>query len=752
MGSPARPPRVCLLGTAPPRRCGIATFTDDLRGALTHLDTDNAVVHVALTDGGRRYEYGPDVGFEIQAEQLSDYLAAARFIQEADIDVVCVQHEFGIFGGPSGRHVEALLESVTTPVVVTLHTVLANPSDEVRAATRRLAALADRLVVLAQRAVHLLDERYGIDESKVVVIPHGVPAPVENRGIHASRPNVSGSPTSLMTFGLISPDKGIEDMLDAMPAVLAACPDVCYTVLGATHPHVRNHSGESYREGLLQRVRSLGIEQNVVFHDRYVGLDELRRQLADTDIYITPYHSAEQIVSGTLAYAVGAGCAVVSTPYPYAQELLAGGRGRLVPFRDPPALAAAVCELITDPAGREAMRSRGLEHGRQMRWPQVARAYADLFTEVVRTHTRPPVKWSPAALPRPSFRYLRALTDDCGVFQHAPDGVVDRRHGYCSDDVGRALAATVLGTARLDDELAAEMVPTLLSFLAAAQRDDGRFENLLGFDRQFVAGTASEDTLGQVVWGLGTAVAEGTLAQWRRLAGQLLTKAISPASELQATKAIAYAICGLSAYLERFPGALAARRAVQTLAGRLQDRLGQQRAAGWNWFDAHVTYGNAKVCESLLLAGRACDEPAWTRAGLSTLDFLIDVTFVGDRFDFVGNDGWWPAGGARALFGQQPIEAGYTVSACVSAHAVTGHERYLEMAVAAAEWLLGRNRLGLALYDEAAGRCSDGLDRAGVSRNAGAESTVCALLGLMSLPISVRAGASSAPTEPASMT
>lgn len=731
--------RVGLVGTAPPRRCGIATFTDDLRRALTSLDPSNAAVQVALTDGGRSYEYGADVVFEIQADQLSDYRAASRFIGQVGIDVLCVQHEFGIFGGPTGRYVDELLEQVTTPVVTTLHTVLSNPTEEVRAATRRLAERSDRLIVLADRAVDLLGEHYGISGDHVLTIPHGVPDAAGVDLETAKRAVGAEGRTLLMTFGLLSSAKGIEDVLDALPAVIAEHPDVLYVVLGATHPHVNRDHGESYRESLVDRVGRLGIGDHVSFDDRYVDLDELRRFLSATDIYVTPYHSVEQIVSGTLAYAVGVGCAVVSTPYPYAEELLADGRGRLVPFRDPPALGAALSGLLGDDGARTEMRRLAHEHGRSMRWPAVAQTYTDVFADVAATHERSPVRWSPsaaaaAALPRPSFTYLRTLTDDCGVFQHAPHAVPERRHGYCTDDVGRALVAAVLGADRLGDPTAAAMVPTFLSFLSAAQRDDGRFDNLLGFDRRFVGDSATEDTLGQAVWGLGTVVAESTDDGWRTLAGRLVNEALPAVTELRATKSVAYAICGLCAYLERFPGALAARRGVRQLADLLVARLAARRSPGWNWFDAELTYANAKVPESLLHAGRTCDEPSWVAAGLSTLDFLIDTTFVADRFDFVGNDGWFVSGGDRATFGQQPIEAGYTVSACVAAYESTGEERYLEHAFAAAEWLVGRNRLGVALYDADSGRCVDGLDRHGASTNAGAESTICAILGLLALP------------------
>ena len=727
-------PRAVLVGTAPPRRCGIATFTDDLRAALTAAHPDAPAVHVALTDVGGAYEYGPDVVFEVQAGQRSDYRTAAAFIDASEAEVLCVQHEFGIFGGPAGRHVEELLDHVRVPVVTTLHTVLAQPSPEQRAATRRVAERSDLVVVLAERAVGMLVDGCGVDPAKVRVVPHGVPAlPEVDHDVAKAALGLTGR-TVLLTFGLLGPDKGIEVVLDALPDVVAQDPTVLYVVLGATHPHVLRDSGDAYRDALVERVRALGLEEHVLFVDRYVETEELFRHLAASDVYLTPYHGTQQIVSGTLAYAVGMGCAVVSTPYPYAEELLSDGRGVLFPFRDSAALGVALRALLADDAARAAMQARAHERGRAMTWPAVAESYAELFAEVVAAYEQP-ARDVPAAtaLPVPSFAFLRALTDDTGLFQHAQHGVPTRAHGYCTDDVGRALVACVLG-AEAGDPVAAALVPGYLGFLLDAQRPDGRFDNLLGFDRRFVEATDSEDTLGQALWGLGTTVALDADEGRRRLAASLVERALPAARELQATKAVSYAVTGLHGYLERYPGALAARRAVRVLVERLLARLDASSRDGWAWVDDAMTYANAAVPEALLRAGQALDEPAWTRAGLRLLDALLAETWSGGRFDPPGNEGWHTRDGARARYGQQPIEAGLTTRTCVLAYELTAEARYLERAHDAAAWLLGRNRLGLPLYDAATGRCADGLDRHGVSTNSGAESTVCALLGLLALP------------------
>ncbi len=726
--------KVGLVGTAPPRRCGIATFTDDLRRALTDDPEAGSAVQVALTDADGDYDYGPDVVFEIAAPQRSDYRTAAAFLDRADIDVVCVQHEFGIFGGPAGRHLDELLEHVRAPVVTTFHTVLARPSDEQRAATRRVAERSDMLVVLAERAVDLLEQGCGIDRSRVRVIPHGVPAaPDIDRDAAKDALGHSGRKV-LLTFGLLGPDKGIEVALGALSSVVEEHPDILYVVLGATHPHVLRDAGDAYRDSLTDLVRERGLEDHVVFVDRYVDLEELRLHLSAADVYLTPYHGADQIVSGTLAYAVGMGCAVVSTPYPYACELLSEGRGELVPFRDPAALGTTLRELLCDEDRRAELQRRASEHGRSMTWPAVAAAYRTLFAEVVAGYERRPVPRNDVPAPRPRFDYLRAITDDVGVFQHAQHGIPTRQHGYCTDDVGRALVAAVEGVARSADPVAEGLVPGYLSFLLDAQLADGRFGNLMTYDRRFEDGTASQDTLGQAIWGLGTTVAVGRDAGWRSLAAEVLDRSLLPAADLTDTKAVGYAMIGLHGYLQRYPGALAARRTLRLLGERQIARLVEHDRDGWCWFDDALTYANPIAPEALLRGGQALDDQRWTDAGLRTLDFLLASTFVGGRFEFAGNEGWWPRAGSPARYGQQPIEAGLTARACVAAHEVTGEQAYLDRARDAVAWLLGRNRLGVPLYDPRTGRCADGLDRHGASSNAGAESTICALLGLLVLP------------------
>lgn len=727
--------KVCLIGTYPPRECGIGTFTRDLRESICQASDDVEAFVIAMTNPPNVYKYPPEVVFEIRQNQLNDYRLAAEYINFSGADIVCVQHEFGIFGGPEGRYILELLKNLNKPVVTTLHTVLSEPLPGYRVSLIRVANASDRLVVLNSRAIQLLRDVYGIGEEKVALIHHGVPdVPFVDPNYYKDKFGVEGR-FVLLTFGLLSRNKGIEMMLDALPEIVQAHPEVVYIVLGATHPEVKRRDGEEYRLMLKRRVRELGLEDYVIFYDRYVDDDELREFLGACDIYVTPYQSRDQIVSGTLAYAVGMGKAVVSTPYLYAEELLANGRGKLVPFGDSKALARTIIRLIENEAMRHQMRKRAYKFGRQMTWPEVGRAYVELFRQTVadyqgRATAALPFVRSSLDVPEIKLDHLVRLTDDTGLIQHATYGIPDRRFGYSTDDAGRALVVTLMHYRNFEDPTALKLATTYLSFLQLAQCPDGRFHNFMNYARRFTDEVGSEDTLGRALWGVGMAVSLGPTEGMRALAREMFERSLD-ALDMRHPRAIGYAICGLHAFLQRYDGAALVRRKLDELACRLALIYESARTDDWRWFGDELTYANAKPAQAMLLAYQATGDERFLRIGLESLDFLLEQTYSGGQFDFVGNQGWYRRGGERATFGQQPIEAGYTAEACAVAYEITEKSYYLEMARAAVEWLLGRNRLGARLYDLVTGACSDGLDPQGPSLNQGAESVICCLLGLL---------------------
>lgn len=731
--------RVCFVATYPPRACGIATFTSDLRKAVCELGPNIQASVIAVTNSPERYEYPPEVAFEIRQNQLGDYRLAAEYINFSGVDAVCVQHEFGIYGGGDGRYIIEFLEALRKPVVTALHTVLPSPTPGIRDTLARVAAASDSLVVLNNKAIPILKEDYGIPEEKITFIHHGVPdAPFVDPNYYKDKFGVEGR-LVLMTFGLLSRNKGIEMALEAMPKVVAAYPRAVYVVLGATHPEVKRREGEDYRLWLRRRVRELGLEEHVMFHDRYVELAELLEFLGACDIYVTPYKAMDQIVSGTLAYAVGMGKAVVSTPYLYAEELLASGRGRLVDVGDSEGLANTLLKLIENRAARHRMRKKAYEFGRQMIWSEVATRYIELFERVSSTYQNKRLiprarKRGTAGYDLPEIRldHLIHLTDDTGLIQHATCGVPDRRFGYSADDAARALVVTLKHFDQFGDNVSLDLATRYLSFLSYAQLPDGRFHNFMSYAREFLDEHGGEDTLGRALWGLGTAVRYSPTEGMRALARNMFERAME-ALDLEHPRAMAYSICGLNNFLHRYDGAPPVRRKLAELAHQLATIYERSSDKDWRWFGDELTYANAKMPEAMLLAYRATGDEQFRKIGFESLEFLLEQTYRDGRFDFIGNQGWYRRGGERAVLSQQPIEAGYTAEACLVAQKISTEQRYLELAEAAAEWLLGRNRLGVRLYDFTTGACADGLNPHGPSLNQGAESVICGLLTLLAV-------------------
>jgi glycosyltransferase involved in cell wall biosynthesis len=726
--------KICLVATYPPRACGIATFTSDLRKALLENNCQSSVI--ALTGDSDRFDYPSEVVFEIRQNQLHDYRLAAEYVNFSGIDLVCLQHEFGIFGGSYGKYIVEMLLNLQKPVVTTLHTVISEPNQALRDSLLKVVDASSHLVVMSKKAQLILKEIYQIPENKITIIPHGVPdVPFVDPNFYKDKFNVEGK-FVILTFGLISRNKGIELVLKALPEVVKRHREVVYIILGATHPEVKKREGEEYRLWLKRLVRELGLEDYVIFYDRYVDFEALCEFIGACDLYITPYQSKEQIVSGTLSYAIGMGKAVVSTPYFYAEEILADERGKLVEFNNPEQLSEVLIELIENEALRHRMRKRAYKFGRQMTWQNVGKAYSELFEKVISGTRKPPRILQTTGktilvgdLPEAKIGHIIKLTDNTGIFQHATYGVPDRRYGYTTDDAARALVAVLQYFQQYQDPKAIELAEIYLSFVQYAQTPDGKFHNFMNYAREFIDEYGSEDTIGRALWGLGTTVWLAPSERMQILAKEIFEKTIEKLS-LEHPRAIAYAICGLHAFLQKFEGAVLVRRCLTEMADRLVEIYQSSKADDWKWFGNEITYSNAKIPQSMLLAYKITNEDLYKEVGLESLDFLLEQTYNKDGyFDFIGNQGWYYRGCQRAIFSQQPIEAGYTVEACLLAYKITEDLRYLKMARAAMEWFLGRNRLGVKLYDFITGACADGLDPHGASMNQGAESAICCLIG-----------------------
>ena len=733
--------KIAFLGDYLPRKCGIATFTTDLRCAIATEFPATQCLVVPVNDIADGYNYPAEVRFEIAEQDLPSYLRAADFLNITDVDVVCVEHEFGIFGGPAGSHVLALLRELQMPIVTTLHTVLREPNAEQRRVMRDLIRLSTRLVVMSERGVEFLRDVYQAPASKIDLIPHGIPdMPFADPNYFKDEFGVAGKQV-LLTFGLLSPNKGIEFALQALPDIIREFPNVVYIVLGQTHPNLLRHEGEAYRLSLERLAKDLGVQKHVVFFNRFVELEELMRFIGAADIYLTPYLTEAQITSGTLAYAFGAGNAVVSTPYWHAAELLTAERGKLVPFRDAKAIAVAVVELLRDEPLRHSMRKNAYKLGREMVWSRVAQLYGKSFEQARHDHSfvgrkTSPIKTldeQPGQLPELKLDHLFRMSDSTGIFQHASFTVPNFSEGYCTDDNARALVLALMlqklghGSPQLGAQAA-----TYAAFLNHAfDRKLGRFRNFMSFDRRWLEAVGSEDCQGHALWALGLCVSQAGQGSFQMLAAQLFEQALPVAAEFTSPRAWAFTLIGIDEYLQRFGGDRRTNQFRDSLTAKLMQRFADAATDDWQWFEDTVSYTNAKLPHALILSGRCLNNAPMLELGLKTLRWLIKIqTSEAGAFRPIGSNGFYPRDGQRARFDQQPIEAQATVSACVEAYHATGDAFWVAEARRAFEWFLGRNDLGMALYDPGTGGCRDGLHVDRLSQNQGAESTLAFLLAL----------------------
>ncbi len=733
--------KVAFLGDYLPRKCGIATFTTDLRCAIAAEFPAIQCPVVPVNDLEEGYDYPPEVRFEIAEQDLPSYLRAADFLNISDVDVLCVEHEFGIFGGAAGSHVLALLRELRMPIVTTLHTVLREPNDEQRRVMRDLIRLSTRLIVMSERGRDFLREIYHAPETKIDLIPHGIPdMPFADPNYFKDEFAVAGKQV-LLTFGLLSPNKGIEFALRALPEIIREFPNIVYIVLGQTHPNLLRNEGEAYRLSLERLAKDLGVQKHVVFFNRFVELEELMRFIGAADIYLTPYLTEAQITSGTLAYAFGAGNAVVSTPYWHAAELLTEERGKLVPFRDAGAIAKAVVELLRDDPLRHSMRKNAYKLGRDMVWSRVAQLYLKSFEQARHDHSfvgtkSSPIKTldeQPGQLPELKLDHLFRLSDSTGIFQHASFTVPNFAEGYCTDDNARALVLALMlkrlghGSPRIGERAA-----TYAAFLNHAfKRESGRFHNFMNFERRWLDEIGSEDCHGHALWALGLCVAQAGQGSFQMLAAQLFEQALPAAIEFTSPRAWAFTLIGIDEYLRRLSGDRRVTQYREVLTAKLVQRYTDAATEDWHWFEDTVSYANAKLPHAMILSGRCMNNGSMLELGLKTLRWLVKIqTSEAGSFRPVGSNGFYPRGQQRALFDQQPIEAQATISACIEAYQATNDAFWIAEARRAFEWFLGRNDLGLALYDAGTGGCRDGLHMDRLSQNQGAESTLAFLLSL----------------------
>ncbi len=722
--------RLAFIGNSLPRRCGIATFTTDLQRAVSTSRPNLETRIVAMTDHGHAYDYPSSVALQIKDDNIEDYVRAADFLNAGRFDIVCLQHEFGIFGGEAGAHILVLLSRLTMPVVTTLHTVLAKPTTAQRAVLEGIIEASSKVVVMANMGRELLRTVYRVPDDKIEVIAHGIPdvAFVEP-GAAKAKLGFGGKPV-ILTFGLLSPNKGIEVMIDAMPSILRRRADAVYVVLGATHPNLVRDQGEAYRESLMARVRELGIDDHVIFLDQFVDQATLLEFISMCDVYVTPYLNEAQMTSGTLAYSFGLGKPVVSTPYWHANELLADGRGVLVPFGDAAAIGNEIAELLTDDPRRQAMRKRAYAISRTMTWERTAERYTAVLESArqghwLRVFSAPngaPEPQSPAT-PDMQIGHFLAMCDDTGLFQHAVHSVPDRSHGYCVDDNARALlvacALNNSGEQRLSEVLTARFA----AFVQHAWNPDTRrFRNFMGFNRTWLEDSGSEDSHGRTLWALGECSRRDASPSRRRWAGALFAQALPTAETFRSPRAWAFTLLGLDAYCAVVPDNLHAQDVRHLLAGKLMSILASVETPEWVWFEEGLAYDNARLPQALMMAGMATQTPGYVDAGLRSLRWLMTQQRASaGHFRPVGTAGFGEQRQPPRVFDQQPVEATATIAACLTAWRADGDAEWKAVANRAFAWFLGSNDLSVALVDPHTGSCRDGLHPDRANENRGGE-------------------------------
>lgn len=731
--------KIAFVSSYLPRRCGIATFCNDLITNLADCAVDQFDPLVVAMVASHEHQYSDPVKFEIRKNVKNDYVCAADYLNFSHVDLVSVQHEFGLFGGNAGSNLNLLVKRIDAPIVTTLHTVLSDPSDDYRQSTIEICEYSEKVIVMNKRGVTMLQDIYEIDPEKILLVPHGIPdLPFVDSSYYKHKFGIEGRRT-ILTFGLLSRNKGIEHMLKALPAIVETEPSILYIILGATHPDVLRHDGEEYRFELQRIVEELGLQDNVMFYNQFVSDDRLHHFLCAADIYVTPYQSEQQLTSGTLAFAVGTGKAVVSTPYWAATELLDQARGKLVPFNDTRQLSDAIIGILKDDQMLNDMRRRAYDYGRTITWPVVGRQYWDLFSttrfpvkSLTKTFTHKDDGISILNVPEPSLDHMIRMTDDTGLIQHAKFILPDRNHGYCTDDNTRAVVAMVKYHTQYSDPEALRLFNIYLSFICHAQRPDGTYHNFMDYDRHWIEPEPAHDGLARALWAFGAVLEHPPLPELAPIIKDFFDRS-SPHIPKLSPRGKAYAVFGMRSYLSQFPGASDVKRHLHTAAEQLMQLFEQNADESWVWFEDILSYDNAVLPHALFEAYLAGGHEDYLEVATKTCEFLLEATFKDDHFSFIGCNGWYPKGGQKAQFDQQALEAASTTMMLRSAYEATDNPSYLKLQKKAFDWFLGDNDLSIPLYDFRTKGCGDGLEQNSINLNQGAESILSYMLSMLSV-------------------
>ena len=724
--------KLAYVGTYPPRECGIGTFTQNLAHAmLEHGQGINEIMVFAMNDHNQKYTYPPDVKLFINQEQQTDYLEAANFINHSGADACILEHEFGIYGGLSGIYILPLLHRLKIPLITTLHTILETPSYNEKAILIEICKMSNRVVVMSQKAINFLVEIYDVPKEKIVLIAHGVPD-IQFDKEKSRKEFKLNKKKLLLTFGFIGRNKGIETVIKALPQIVEKHPEVLYMVLGKTHPNVLRHSGEEYRNYLHKLIKTLKLNDHVLLLNEFIDEVELFKYLSACDIYITPYINEAQITSGTLSYAMGSGCAVVSTPYWHAAELLADNKGRLFDFNDENALAQNLNELLEEPEILKEIQKKASEYGQNITWPKIGLKYATLIKDILSKPNqflkKKETDLDPLLLPPFSLVHIKRLTDDTGIIQHAKFGIPNLKEGYCLDDNARALLMVCMTYKQKKDPVALEFMPIYLSYIHYMQNKDGTFRNFLSFNRNFMDEVGSEDSFGRTIWALGYLLNNPPNDAYYQTGKLVFFDAAPNFEKLKSIRGIANTIIGICYYMKTNGSDDGMKQILHKLANKLVAHYNQNQSENWKWFESLLAYDNGILPLALLHAAQVLEDKKVTEVAFATMAFITEHTLKDDYLSIIGNKDWYVKGEKRSMFAQQPLDAQAMVLMYHQAYVLTGDDAYLKKLFTSFMWFLGENDMRMSLYDFETKGCCDGFENYGVNRNQGAESSLAYLI------------------------
>ena len=727
--------KLAYIGTYPPRECGIGAFTRNLFDSMVNNDEGSKDpiegFVVAMNDHEQTYNYPEEVNLTIRQEHQRDYLSAVKFINLSGVDLCILEHEFGIFGGQNGIHILSLLHRLEIPFIVTLHTILKTPSYNEKAVLAEICKLANKIVVMSHIGIEFLTTIYNVDKKKIVYIEHGVPD-IQFDHFQSKKEFNLENKKVLLTFGFIGRNKGIETVINALPKVIEKYPEVLYMILGKTHPNVLRYSGEEYRNYLQHLVKRLKLNNHVIFLNEYISQKELFKYLSASDIYVTPYLNETQITSGTLSYAVGAGSAVVSTPYWHATELLADGRGRLFNFNDSEGLSNILMELLDKPDELKMLRKKAYNYGRKITWPKTGQKYIAIVNKILAgkpvSFTKKETVLDPLILPPFSLTHIKRLTDDTGIIQHANFGIPNLKEGYCLDDNARALLMVLMAYRQKKDFLALDLSPIYLSYINYMQNKDGTFRNFLSFNRNFLDEVGSEDSFGRTMWALGYLIGNAPNDAYYQTGRSIFFNASPNFEKLQSIRGIANTMVGISYYLGSNSSDDSMIEKLRNLSYKLVKHYEENNSPDWKWFEPLLAYDNGMLPLALLHSADLLRDSKITETALETMNFLSQITLKDGYFSAIGNEKWYKKGGARSMFAQQPVDALAMILMYDQAFHLTKDKEYLTKLFTCFMWFLGENDLGMNLFDFETKGCCDGFESYGVNRNQGAESSIAYLI------------------------